>query len=104
MLGLSRREIESVSTGSNKYADSRDKVAKGAKQSEQALHRVSSLDSPGRGSWAMYMYPGLKLWPSPHIVTLSPLLVASHVSPITYDSGCAVLTSWVVPEGVSRIL
>lgn len=51
MLGLNLREIESVSTGSDRRTDSRDKVAKGAKQCEQALHCVPVLSYPGGGCW-----------------------------------------------------
>lgn len=43
MPGLNRREIESVSTGSQEHNDSGDKAAKGVKQSERALHCVSVL-------------------------------------------------------------
>lgn len=51
MFGLDLREIESVSTGSKEYNDNRDRVAKGAKQSEQALHHVPVLNYLGRGCW-----------------------------------------------------
>lgn len=51
MLGLNLREIESVSTDSKEYTDNGDIVAKGAKQSEQALHCVPVLNSLGSGCW-----------------------------------------------------
>lgn len=112
MLGLNLREIESVSTGSDRRTDSRDKVAKGAKQCEQALHCVPVLSYPGGGCWealgtgrhicTLDWKPGRALTSSP----LSPPLVAWHVSPACYLwlRLYTSVTSCLVPEGVSRIL
>lgn len=80
MLGLNFREIELVSTRSDKHSDSGDKVAKGEHQSELALHGVPILsyqaEALGRQwAWGNICVP----WLSP--LTLSPPLVASHVSP-----------------------
>lgn len=89
MLGLNLREIESLSTGSKEYTDNGDKVAKGAKQSEQALHRVPVLNYPGRGCWeaiSTRQHTCTLDWNSAW--ALSPPLVASHMSPVSYDSMC----------------
>lgn len=62
-------------------SDSADKVAHGGKRSVQALHRPRGHWEPGHR--ASEGCPGPKPWLSPHVATRSPLLVASHMSPIS---------------------